>query len=139
MRLSLTEAFKTCALLMAFCQGRANRYLIGGGVLKNLGPFHSRGGVNTMFPKTKVPKIFCTSSFRPKFSRKFHNSPNKSLISQIPACQGPFPQVGPLFFTFLWGGVLQPPPPDVPGLLSMKITPSIITINNNPFNRLGTS
>ena len=51
------------------------------------------GGATVMFPKTKVPKIFRNTNFRPE-------SPRKSIIHQqilnftnfaIPTCQGPLP------------------------------------------------
>ena len=54
-----------------------------------------------MFPKTKVPKIFRNTNFRPESPRKFHNSPNKSLILQISQFQharAPCPQVRPQVF-----------------------------------------
>jgi hypothetical protein len=110
-----------CLVWSPVWQGRANQYLIGGGgVLKNFpltlqGPLKNLflsgkcsrgegGGGDVMFPKTKVIKIFRNTNFRPKFPRKFHNSPNKSLILQISQFQharAPSPQVGPPFF---WGG-----------------------------------
>ena len=63
-------------------------------------PLLQQGPLKNIFFSGKCSRVGggATLCFRPKFPRKFHNSPNKSLILQISQFQharAPCPQVGP--------------------------------------------